>query len=516
MGFCKTKRRKVSIIIPTYNAKKTIETSIFTLIGQTWSNLEIIVVDDLSSDNTVDIVESIAKRDTRVKLIRQQENSGPYVARNKACEIATGEFITVADADDWHHPQKIELQAEILVSKDIVANVACWIRATSDLTTIRRGNPYYRHLNISSLMIRKSEVLSKLGAWDSVRFGGDSEFFKRLICVFGKDRVFELNAVTSIGRVYSDSLTNCEAFGYNGYPFGARREYLENYEFFHSKSRKGGFKYDGGHAPYPLPMVMYPSYKKDALRVNKVFLGDFRREEDADAGIDFAASCESKGLSYALVHIYSYSVDPRLRVYSKLRRFLHKNNKTLNVYGEHILADEAVIYDASIFKKKQNYLPKVSVNNVVAIDRNGLSTTHIRQNCDEIISHIKDWLSGDIEFFVYNNAIKNANHELGSVIKIDQNVYKEDIFNSDVTNIDKFEYCGSKKIAIVMPCIDRELGHKTAEIMIQRAGVDCTVIIAFDSIRQGFIKTINSVSQKGTILDLFAMWRRMRFLEEIG
>src|SRR5690606_23885468 len=90
---------RVTVIVPAYNAEGTIGTTLRALTVQTWRELEIIVSDDCSTDATCAIVEEWAARDPRVKLIRGEANSGPYVARNKALQVATGIFVTCNDAD---------------------------------------------------------------------------------------------------------------------------------------------------------------------------------------------------------------------------------------------------------------------------------------------------------------------------------------------------------------------------------------------------------------------------------
>ena len=89
----------ISVIIPAYNAGRFIEGCINTIFNQTYRDFEIIVVNDGSSDNTLDILNSLAKKDARLKVI-SQKNGGVSAARNTALKHAKGEFITYVDADD--------------------------------------------------------------------------------------------------------------------------------------------------------------------------------------------------------------------------------------------------------------------------------------------------------------------------------------------------------------------------------------------------------------------------------
>src|SRR5690606_3631359 len=93
----------VTIIIPAYNAEEQISIAIDSLCRQTWQNLEILVVDDFSTDGTSEAVFGWSQKDNRVKLLRLPENGGTYAARNAALRVARGDLITVHDSDDWSH-----------------------------------------------------------------------------------------------------------------------------------------------------------------------------------------------------------------------------------------------------------------------------------------------------------------------------------------------------------------------------------------------------------------------------
>jgi len=106
----------ISVIIPAYNREKTIVRSINSVINQTYKNIEIIIVDDCSTDNTFQIASSF--QDYRIRVIRLERNSGAQTARNKGIEIANGKWIAFLDSDDVWEPNKLELQYQILKSKN--------------------------------------------------------------------------------------------------------------------------------------------------------------------------------------------------------------------------------------------------------------------------------------------------------------------------------------------------------------------------------------------------------------
>lgn len=108
----------VSVIIPAYNLQEYIEETIFRVLRQTYRNLEIIVVDDCSTDRTGEIVENLVEKEKRLKYIKLKSNSGAAVARNTAIEEAKGRYIAFLDGDDLWTENKIEKQISLLKLKN--------------------------------------------------------------------------------------------------------------------------------------------------------------------------------------------------------------------------------------------------------------------------------------------------------------------------------------------------------------------------------------------------------------
>ena len=106
---------KVSVILTAFNEEKFIENAIDSVLNQTLKDFEIIVVNDGSTDNTLNIIENF--NDSRLKLINQ-ENMGPGASRNKALEKVVGEYVMYLDGDDWYHPQALEIAYNEAKSND--------------------------------------------------------------------------------------------------------------------------------------------------------------------------------------------------------------------------------------------------------------------------------------------------------------------------------------------------------------------------------------------------------------
>ena len=113
----------VSVLVPAYNAASTIAETLASALAQTHESLEIIVVDDGSSDNTAAVVEDFSARDSRVIFVRQT-NGGVASARNAALSMARGSFVAPLDADDLWHPEKISRQMRRLAEAGSATGVA--------------------------------------------------------------------------------------------------------------------------------------------------------------------------------------------------------------------------------------------------------------------------------------------------------------------------------------------------------------------------------------------------------
>lgn len=108
----------ISVIIPAYNIEAYIERCLNSVCGQTYSNLEIIVVDDGSSDKTGDVIDEFAKRDSRIIPVHK-ENSGVSAARNTGLDIAKGEYIGFVDGDDLIEAQMYEKLMELATNYQV-------------------------------------------------------------------------------------------------------------------------------------------------------------------------------------------------------------------------------------------------------------------------------------------------------------------------------------------------------------------------------------------------------------
>lgn len=99
---------KVSILTAVYNDEKHIRKCLDSLCGQTLKDIQIVCIDDCSTDSSLSIIKEYAEKDSRIMVIEQKENQGQAIARNAGLEVADGEFITMLDSDDWFAPDALE------------------------------------------------------------------------------------------------------------------------------------------------------------------------------------------------------------------------------------------------------------------------------------------------------------------------------------------------------------------------------------------------------------------------
>ncbi|MDX8047094.1 glycosyltransferase [Gracilibacillus sp. S3-1-1] len=365
----------VTVIIPVFNAEKTIQTALDALLCQTWKNLEILVVDDCSTDKTVEVVEQYVERDARVRLLHNQTNAGAYIARNHALTEATGEFVTINDADDWSHPEKIAIQVQHLIEHpDVIANTSQQARVTEDLHFHRRGKPgEYLFANMSSLMFKREAVMAQLGFWDSVRFGADGEFKKRLIKVFGKEAVVDLRTgPCAFQRQSSSSLTGNSVFGYHGYFMGVRKEYLDAYTHYHQTHDDVYYPYPMTERPFAVPEPMWPVREQKSLQGRRHFdviiASEFRLLGGTNmSNIEEIKAQKQLGLKTGLIPLYRADLHSAKTINPKVREQIDGKQVQMIGYGEKVSCNVLILRHPPVLQTWQKYVPNVEAKSIKVI-----------------------------------------------------------------------------------------------------------------------------------------------------
>ena len=126
----------VSVIIPTYNYANYLSRAIESVLAQTYRQIELIIVDDGSTDNTASVIEYYKNKYPDVIRYFYQKNSGPNAARNKGLDLVQGEFIALLDADDEWFPEKLDKQVSFAHANPKYGMIGCGIRWVKDDKTI--------------------------------------------------------------------------------------------------------------------------------------------------------------------------------------------------------------------------------------------------------------------------------------------------------------------------------------------------------------------------------------------
>ena len=184
----KNKEPLVTIMMPVFNGLKLIRASIASLLAQTYSNWECIIVDDGSTDGTSEYLDSL--QDIRFRVVHFKENQGRPFARQKALELANGKYLAMLDADDLYRRNKIELQVKIMENNPniiLVSSAICSFGTNTDLRR-RRGAEVVKIVNYhgekppvhaSSMLITQRAKLFKYNS--SLKSGEDADFLERYL-----------------------------------------------------------------------------------------------------------------------------------------------------------------------------------------------------------------------------------------------------------------------------------------------------------------------------------------------
>jgi len=146
----------VSIITPLYNSEDFIAETIDSVLAQSYTNWEMIIVDDISSDTSIKIVEAYIAKDNRIKLIKQEKNLGPAVARNRAIKEAKGKYIAFLDSDDYWDASKLEKQVTFMQENMLALSYTSYYRVDEEEGKIIDEQVAKKSINYHELLKQNS------------------------------------------------------------------------------------------------------------------------------------------------------------------------------------------------------------------------------------------------------------------------------------------------------------------------------------------------------------------------
>lgn len=182
---------KITVLMAAYNAADYIGQSIDSILGQTFKDFELLIIDDGSTDNTVDIISN--QKDQRIRLIQNPQNMGVSYSRNVALKEAQGEYLAIMDSDDIALPQRLEIQIQQFNNREELAAIgasAYVINADGTLTKeimlpicdtnkLHASLLLYNSFVHSTMMIRLS-VFKEMGGYPPYSIGEDYGFFSKI------------------------------------------------------------------------------------------------------------------------------------------------------------------------------------------------------------------------------------------------------------------------------------------------------------------------------------------------
>lgn len=234
-----TEKPLVSVIMTTFNAEATIEWAARSVLEQDYQNIELIVVDDCSSDGTLRTLKKLANENSRVRFFGLPKNRGTYFCKNFGILESKGEFIAFQDSDDFSHSARIRLQLWHLLRSKKSAGRCSYIRQHARKGDIVAVNGSVESLGYITLIVPRS-TFDEVGYFDCARKAADDEMLRRIKGRFGSGAIddFFLPAYLAL---YGDNSLIADSTEYDavsGLRFrlsNERASYLAAFEDFHEK-----------------------------------------------------------------------------------------------------------------------------------------------------------------------------------------------------------------------------------------------------------------------------------------
>ena len=245
---------KVTVLLPVYNNKEDVLNAIQSVIDQTFTDWELIIIDDASTDGTWDVLNDFFNKTpykSKIVLLRNEKNSGVYVSLNEGLLKAKGEYIARVDSDDRLDKRMLAINVNILDRSPGI--VVCQSYA-------KRENDQKRYGEVT--MVYRKSIIKDIGYYDSVRFGADAEFFGRVSRYYSYLRMAKHPEILYYAKRRPNSLTTSPKTGLhckseNGKLI--RFEYEANFRAWFRKVGKPYMPYPLLERPFPVNEIMKPN-----------------------------------------------------------------------------------------------------------------------------------------------------------------------------------------------------------------------------------------------------------------
>lgn len=369
----------VTIIVPTWRPGPWLWTAVRSLTQQTYANLQILIMDDLSGSEFTPRLESLLDMDPRIQIVTSPKNRGTYASRNAAVrEHARGEFVTIQDDDDWSHPQRIERQVAFSQERHLAVGMCRAARVNEDMRFVRRAATFIRRGYPTTLVARAT--FTEVGFWDPVRRNSDFEFIRRVRR--SKRPTGDLGkAPMVLQRHREGSLSSGEVW--EGYSEQSRRWQNWLSADWHDRCVSAGQRlYMGSGAgldrPYPAPRgLLRTSRDEPATRVNTLIIADFGKESSSEEKIlGLAETALHRGEQVGLLHVeglrlLSDTIDRRIAELASI------SSVTVLSWNDDVIADTAHVLNGELLALCESVTSRVSAGSV-----------HLEGEGDGVTSHV--------------------------------------------------------------------------------------------------------------------------------
>ena len=228
-------QRLVSIIMTAHQKNSMMETAIRSVLEQTHRNIELIIVDDCSSEKDKEYYQTFVELDDRIRVVPQAKNKGTYSGRNRGLEEIKGGFVSFMDSDEWSHPQRIEFALRRLdENPNCIFTTECYTRLNKSGELTLGGGYFVRRCMLG--LWRTEIIRDELGGFDNVRIAADAEVFERAEKRYGRNSIITIRTPTYFAYSHEDSLTGGGKFsiGWRGVS-GKRAAYAGAFRTWHRR-----------------------------------------------------------------------------------------------------------------------------------------------------------------------------------------------------------------------------------------------------------------------------------------
>ena len=154
----------VTVLMPVYNGEEYLDTSIKSILDQTYSNLEFVIVDNASTDNSLKIIKKFKKIDKRIRLYKQTKNKGLVSSLNLGLEIAVGEYVARMDCDDIAYPNRIKEQINFMKNREDLIVTSIWAKKignqSGEIITVTKPNEIKQFLMFGNPIIHSGVLIN--------------------------------------------------------------------------------------------------------------------------------------------------------------------------------------------------------------------------------------------------------------------------------------------------------------------------------------------------------------------